>query len=293
MRLLKIAGFVTVGLGIGAASIALAPALAGQVKVRAGTPKARATLEMFGGGSQIGVSVRDIDDADVKREKLSAASGVAIEEVWSDSPASRAGLKAGDVVVEFDGEKVRSAQQFARLVEETPDGRTVRMAVVRDGQRMTMDVKPEARGFALSRKLIPPEAFSRLDDLRFEVPALKTFDMPGFEVHTLLRTGRLGARVENLTSQLADYFGTKGGALVTSVDEGSPAEKAGIKAGDVITGVNGSRVDDASDLRAELRRADDDDTVSIEIVRDKKTQTVKATLEPPRERVRRRRPADW
>ena len=87
------------------------------------------------------MSIRDVDGSD----KTKAAAGVVIESVDEDSPASKAGLKTGDIVTEFDGERVRSVRQFTRLVSETPEGRTVATVVMRDGQRVTVNVTPEAR----------------------------------------------------------------------------------------------------------------------------------------------------
>ena len=94
-----------------------APVLKGQ------TVKPRPYVELKShilGGSGIGVSVRDVDDADLKREKLPALGGAVVEDVQTDSPAAKAGMKAGDVIVSFDGEKVRSARHLSRLIEETP-----------------------------------------------------------------------------------------------------------------------------------------------------------------------------
>ncbi|MGH9200585.1 MAG: S1C family serine protease, partial [Vicinamibacterales bacterium] len=98
--------------------------------------------------------------------------------------------------------------------------------------------------------------------------------------------GRLGVAVESMSDQLAEYFGAKdGGALVSSVSADSPAAKAGIKAGDVITTVNGSRVRDAGDVVRELSNAKADE-VTIGLLRDKKETSVKATLESRTERLR-------
>ena len=80
-------------------------------------------------GSRIGVSIRDLNDADLKAGK----SGVLIDDVLADGPAAPAGMKNGDIVTSFDGERVRSARQLARLVEETPAGRSVKAEVLRDG----------------------------------------------------------------------------------------------------------------------------------------------------------------
>ena len=90
--------------------------------------------------------------------------------------------------------------------------------------------------------------------------------------------GRLGVQVNELTPQLAEYFGVKdGGVLVSSVTGDSPADKAGVKAGDVITSLNGGRVRDGDDLIDQLREKEGEVTVGI--LRDKKESTVKATLE--------------
>lgn len=288
MRLLKIAGVATAVLG-GAALVALLAAdVAGQVRVRA--PKARA-FELTVGGSHIGIAVRDLDDADAKREKT-AQSGVVIDEVYTESPASRAGLKAGDVVVEFDGERVRSARQFSRLVAETPDGRSVKLAAVRDGQRITVDITPEA-GRGLNTEWKFSGDFSRLQDLEHDFTQMvPKIAVPGFEMRTLVRTGRLGVQIETLTPQLATYFGAKRGALVTSVEEASAAEKAGLRAGDVITAIDGRTIEDTEDIQRALRGAGEAE-VTIEILRDRKPQTLKAKVESTSgARKTRRRVAD-
>ncbi|MGH9314494.1 MAG: PDZ domain-containing protein [Vicinamibacterales bacterium] len=276
MRLLKIAGVATVVLGVAAVVAVLATDVAGQVRGR--TPKAHAFEMMIGGGAHIGIAVRDMDDADAKREKATQA-GVVIDEVYSESPASRAGLKAGDVVVEFDGERVRSARQFSRLVAETPEGRSVKLGAVRDGQRLTVDITPEA-GRGLNSEWKIGEEFARLNDMEVDIPKLlPKIAVPGFDVMTLARTARLGVQIETLTPQLATYFGAKRGALVANVEEGSAAEKAGLRAGDVITAIDGRTIEDTDDIRRALRGTHDGAEVSIEIVRDRKSQTLKAKLE--------------
>jgi serine protease Do len=288
MRLLKIAGVATAVLGGAALVAVLTTDAAGQVSVRA--PKARA-FDWMVGGSHIGIAIRDLDSADAKREKT-AQSGVAIDEVYTDSPASRAGLKAGDVVVEFDGERVRSARQFSRLVAETPDGRPVKLVAVRDGQRVSVDITPEA-GPAMGEWKFHGD-FSSLtnleDDIRGMLPKITA---PDIEVRTLSRMRRLGVQIDTLTPQLATYFGAKRGALVTSVDEGSAAEKAGLKAGDVIVAIDGRTIEDTADILRALRGAGEGNEVTIDILRDRKPQSLKAQPEPRAGATRtRRRVAD-
>ena len=227
-------------------------------------------------GSQLGVMVSDLDVKD--------GAGVKVDEVTADSAAEKAGLKAGDVVVEFDGERVRSARQFTRLVQETPDGRTVKIAVLRDGKRQTLDATPEARSFSWNMDIDGDRIRREIERGMQQIPQRFEYrfdpDMiPG--IRSMSR-GRLGVTVESLSPQLADYFGVKdGGALVSAVTRDSAAEKAGLKAGDVITSVNGEPVRDADSLSREIGDATGTE-LSIGIVRDKKETTLKATIETRR-----------
>jgi serine protease Do len=220
-----------------------------------------------------------VDQADVKREKLASESGAVIDEVTGESPAAKAGFKAGDVVVEFDGERVRSARQLTRLVRETPAGRQVRTTVTRDGRRVELQVTPEAGpGARLSRDL---RSLGR--GFRFEMPELPQH----FDFELLMRPGRLGVQTSELTPQLAEYFGTRDGVLVTRVDPDTPAARAGLKAGDVITAVGGHQIDSAAELRRELNRSDSGAEVELTVMRDRKELTLKATIESTSRRLRR------
>ena len=99
-------------------------------------------IAALGGGPRLGIEIRDLGKEDLAKFKLSSQQGVAVEQVTKDSAAEKAGVKAGDVVVQFDGENVRSAAQLTRLVRETVAGRTVKMGVMRDGKRIDLDVAP-------------------------------------------------------------------------------------------------------------------------------------------------------
>jgi serine protease Do len=266
-------------------------------------PRPRVMM-LDGRGGQLGVRVQDLD-AEGLKNAAGATSGVAIEDVDQDSPAARAGLREGDIVVDVDGDRVRSARQFARLIQETPDGKSVRLGIVRGGQRQTIDVTLESRtfefGFAdrlgrdLMRDIEPRlreleprmrELEPRLREFRFDGPFNFDFDMP----RMTSPRGRLGVQLNELTPQLAEYFGTPdGGALVAGVTKDSPAEKAGLKAGDIITSINGDRVRGSDDLIDELRDVDGGE-VTIGIVRDKKASSLKATIEAPRPTRRPGRP---
>jgi serine protease Do len=255
-------------------------------------------VRIGGQSGRIGVSVRDVDDSDTTGQ---AKTGVMVDDVREGSPAEKAGLKNGDQIVELDGERVRSVRQFTRLVQDTPIGRKVPVVVVRAGQRVTLTVAPE-RGagwrsdddFSFVTPPEPPEPPEAPRPPRAPKPpvppppAMPFGDlMPEFGFSYFGGGGRLGVMLEDLSDGLSEYFGVKHGALVRSVSEGSVAAKAGIKAGDVITAVNGTTVDDPSDVRRAIDGLDNHADVTIEVMRDKKPQTMKGKLEP-RERVRSR-----
>lgn len=246
-------------------------------------PGDRQVIRLDGRGSQIGVLVSDPEGA--------AEQGVTIDRVDDESPAAKAGVQEGDRVVEFDGERVRSTRQLTRLVQETPSGRRVKMVVQRGGDRRTLDITPEAdRVASLDRRVEPGieldierEVERGLRDLPQRLEPFLNFERRFDGLPGGMGRGRLGAQVQPLGDQLADYFGAKdGGVLVAGVTADSPASKAGLKAGDVITKVNGTAVKDTGDLMDALADVKDDGAVTLDIVRDGKATSVKATIAKPR-----------
>jgi serine protease Do len=247
-------------------------------------------FDMMAGSGRIGVTVRDVESDD----KL-ARDGVIVTDLDTGGPADKAGIKRGDTLTEFDGERVRSTRQFTRLVQETPSGRSVQATLLRDGKKQTVNVTPEHSAFDgdFSMRLLdgpmarmlpspppPPDAPSAPRAPRPPTLAPYDFAMPR------LSGRRLGITVESLDSQLAEYFGVKDGLLVKSVAEESSAQKAGVKAGDVITSFNGSHVYDTSDLNRAVERMDSNGEFTLEVVRDRKTQALKGKLEARDRRAR-------
>jgi serine protease Do len=220
-------------------------------------------MVLAGRGAEIGIQVTDAKDG-----------GVVIEEVLPDSPAEKAGLKRLDVIVEFDGERVRSTRQFGRIVQETPPGRTVKATVIRGGQKRDVQVTlQEGRSLPGGRGRlgdILPDQQRELERMRGQLPRDFNFR---FEMPDLLSGRRLGVTVDELSNQLAQYFGARDGVLVTSVTDGSPASRAGLKAGDVITSIDGASVRSRDDVVRGLRDAKNDE-VRVGIVRDRKEANV-------------------
>jgi S1-C subfamily serine protease len=230
--------------------------------------------------------VRDLTSQEATGE--AARGGAVIDEVVAGTPAAQAGFKPGDVVVEFDGERIRSARQFTRLVRETPPGRAVSVAVLRSGSRETVSVTPGAR---TAGDLVPPDLPQRIERSLRRLPRNFDFDFdfdfpdaPG-----VVSGGRLGASLTTLNPQLAEYFGAKQGLLVASVEPDSSAARAGLRAGDVITAVGGTAVQRPSDVSRALRQVQPGSTAELRVIRDKKevTLTVTAPERPaPRRRLR-------
>ena len=253
-------------------------------------PEVRRLAVLAGHGSQLGVTVRDLD-----AEQAKSQNGAVVEDVGEGSAASKAGIKKGDVIAEFDGERVRGVRHLTRLVSETPDGGTVKAAVVRDGKRVDLSVTPESGSLASwERKfdvMVPPMRFEgrRGEGGPHWTPAFPEGGWafkgrPGEVFGFKSEKGRLGLRIQSLDGQLGEYFGAAKGVLVNAVDADSPAAKAGLKAGDVVTAINGKAVEEPSELIEAVREAEDGSTLTIDYVRDKKPQSTKAAL-PAEEKV--------
>jgi serine protease Do len=297
------------GAGVGAVSIlaallAVSPAVRGDVEqgktketdteVRKPAHKVDRRVRIaFGGGSHLGIRLEDVDKEDVARLKLPEEKGALVKQVDDDSPAAKAGIQEGDVIVRYHGESVLGAAQLARLVRETPAGRTVPIEVVRNGapQKLSATIGSDEHGAwdlgkdwgAMDIPLpevpeppVPPAA-----------PVLpRGFDRWGKRalLDELAGFGRgprkLGIEYQEISGQLAKYFKVSGdnGVLVTTVDPEGPAGKAGLKAGDVILKLGTRPIEDGEDLRKALERAEPGSEVSLSIQREGRSLDLKVTL---------------
>ena len=260
---------------------------------------------ILGGKGRLGVSLEDVRAEDVARMGLSAERGAVVAEVHEDSAAAKAGVRNGDVIVRFGGQDVWSAAQLARLVRETPPGRTVELEVSRGGstQRLSVALSAPERDRVLA---FGPGSFG--EDFHFEMPDLSDLDLPeladlprpprppippmpgGFHQRFGPGQGRkLGLSYQELGDQLARYFEVDGGVLVTGVEEDGPAARAGIKAGDVIVRLGDREVKDGGDLRAALREAAAGSNATVGLKRDGRSMDVTVSLgEAAPARARRR-----
>ncbi len=241
-------------------------------------------------GTYLGVFIREVTQEDAERLGLSEERGALIADMPDEGPASEAGLQADDVIVSWNGSRIESAAQLRRMVRETPAGRSIDIGYVRDGRERTVSVELADRSPNVAR-FVPQiegmrhrlegmaeregELYERLGQLR-EFHVAPTPRSGGFQI--FMRGGRLGIGIQNLGDQLAEYFGADdGGVLVTSVNEESPAEAAGLRAGDVIIGVGDASVEDPGDLMKEIAEAEEGE-IEIRILRDRSERKLRATL---------------
>jgi C-terminal processing protease CtpA/Prc len=216
----------------------------------------------------LGVSVDDVDREAADSLGLSEVRGARVLEVVDGSPAAEAGIREDDVIVRFNDEAVESVAELVRLVRETPPGREVGVRVIRDGDARDLAVEVgEREGFDRARMERLHERMERLRDRHGEEMEelhrrMEDWDFDvesgGDAVVIRMRRGRMGVRLESLTDQLAEYFGVadRGGALVASVRDDSPAQEAGIRAGDVIVAVGDEETSDPGDVAEAVRDAE-------------------------------------
>jgi len=232
-----------------------------------------------GGAAWLGVTLKDVTAEKARDLKLPGEYGALVESVDAESAAAKAGLQKGDVIVEFAGERVHSVAQLHRLIRETPVGRTVSLQVIRGGQARTLSATLQSRKNQFSFQT--PEIHIP------EINITPNLVMPYFRGFGNMFDGRptLGISGDELTTQLASFFGVKQGkgVLVREVVAGSPAAKAGLKAGDVIVAVDGKDVATVAELRKalELKPGAEKRKLSLTIVRDHHEQAVPVELERP------------
>src|SRR5579884_3424248 len=243
--------------------------------------------------SYMGVNLADIDNERAHALKLRDIHGVEITRIEDGSPAAKAGLKVGDVVLEYNGQRVEGMEQFGRFVRETPVGRDVKLMISRDGTPQNISVTIGSRKDVLRNGEWSVVAPPGDRTFRFNVPEIN-IPMPDVPmIFQSSRMGVLGVEVEALSPQLADFFGVKDGVLVRAVVKDSAAEKAGIKAGDVITKVEQESITSPGELSSAVRAVRSKTTFPVQVFRDHHEIMLNVTVDkarleqvtPPRARI--------
>ncbi|GBC82801.1 Periplasmic serine endoprotease DegP [bacterium HR10] len=239
---------------------ARAPAAKAQERAPAEAPRAtaRATSVVPTRG-WIGIRAANLADLrDAERAALASVPGAAViaTEVIAGGPAERAGMRAGDVILQYRDQAVTSVEALADMIAQTPVGASVPVRIWREGEIRQLLISIEARPSGMILEPPPPPLFPTLSpENRHELTAQGVLT-------------RWGLRVMDLTEQLADFFGVQRGVLILEVMPDGPAARAGARAGDVIVGVGSSPIRTRSDLLRALR-ALSGDAVTLRIVRER------------------------
>jgi C-terminal processing protease CtpA/Prc len=231
--------------------------------------------EEGGGGSYLGVDTENVTPERVSDLHLKEESGVEITMVDQDAPAGKAGLKDHDVILSINDQKIESEEQLRRVIREIPAGRTIAIGISRNGQPMTLKAQLAERSMDHAFNFNMPAV--NVPAIHIPPINMPEIDIPSVVVMHSPRSS--GMMVENLTPQLGEFFGAKSGngVLIRSVERGSRAEQAGLRAGDVIVKVNGSSVSDCSDFTRLLRERKEN-KASVTVIRDHKEQTLTLAL---------------
>jgi serine protease Do len=231
-------------------------------------------------GSQgyLGVDLTDVDQEKAKALKLKDVRGAVITLIDHDAPAGQIGLKVNDVVLQLNGQPVEGAEQLRRMLREIPAGRKVSLEISRDGNIQTLAAE------LADRRAMEHDVWTRIgsgNDVFAQAPGMGILaggggDAPlpgGFHMPFFGSSLKVGAMVEPLTSQMAEYLGVPSGLMVKQVARKSEAETAGLKAFDVILKVGGDNIGTMADWERSLH-ANQGKSVQVTVLRDRKQQTL-------------------
>ncbi|MFV0388749.1 MAG: PDZ domain-containing protein [Pyrinomonadaceae bacterium] len=240
--------------------------------------------------SFLGVQMVEINNKNFSSFGLDTAAGVGVHDVVKDSPAEKAGIKKGDVILTFNGEPVTSTRKLSRLINETAPDHIARITVKQSGGEKTFDVvigkREPLNWLAKDQDIQIMRDGSKMDfpgmpnvqELR-RVPFPDNGEFPVSKRTEMFSPSKsIGAQILPLTKQLGELFGVSNGegVLISEVEKDSPAQKAGLKAGDVITAVDGNAVKRPVDIMKAVSNKDAVE-VTITYIRDKRKKDVKVT----------------
>lgn len=214
----------------------------------------------------LGILVSNIDE----KEGDKPSEGARIIEVFEGSEAEKIGLQKGDVIVGINGNTVKKPTDLANEMEDIEEGEEVKLVILRDGEKqsVTAKLKPfEGNTYTLhmgeeDHDIMVNAMFAPGHDKDF-----KTIHRGDFNFSAGKKGGYLGVQVKGLSDQLKTYFEVKEGVLIEEVMKDSPAEKAGLKAGDVITAINDRKINDPEDLVRTVNYYNPEEKVELSYVR--------------------------
>jgi membrane-associated protease RseP (regulator of RpoE activity) len=237
------------------------------------------------GDGFLGVYAENINRENMGRYRVNQVRGVGVTQIVKDSPAEKAGLRKDDVILRIDGENITSVRKLNRIVSELAPDQSVRITVSRGGseQEVTATISRRSNSSFAGDLLRGEPRIWKWEGIqprewKFEGPLRDRLENNDGDLTFILgNSRRIGVSTTELSKQLADYFGVTGGkgVLVTSVTDDGPAAKAGVRAGDVITAVDGEAIDSPGDISRVINRKKGD--VTLTVIRNKSQQTIRVT----------------
>jgi serine protease Do len=204
----------------------------------------------------LGVSLKPVTPSLANAVGFAGTEGAVVDDLAGDAaPAAKAGLRSGDVIVEFDGKPVKSAKQLTEIVADTPVGKVTQLKYVRDGRAQTATISLAERPMQGSAPVPQPEGE----------------DDPGI--------GKLGIRASTVNPEVARELKLKtpNGAVIESVQPDSPAADAGLRRGDVIHRINREQITNSAQFSRALAAVRGDKEIVLQIERDGKLAFVTVT----------------
>ena len=189
----------------------------------------------------LGVNIQNITEDLVKSLSLKSDKGALVSEVAEGSPADKAGVKRGDVILAFNGKEIKDSHELASTVAATPIDKEVPLRIVRDGRETTLRVK-----------------VAMLDSKE-----------PGNTPAEEASQGKWGLQLQDLTPELSRQLGARSehGVVVADVQPGSPAENASVQKGDVILEVNRQPVKGVADMKEKIEKSHTKDSLLLLVQR--------------------------
>ncbi|HYA13802.1 MAG TPA: DegQ family serine endoprotease [Syntrophales bacterium] len=191
----------------------------------------------------LGISIQDISEDIAENLKLKDTKGALVGHVFEGDPADKAGIKTGDIIIEIAGIKIQDTHELMRIVAALTVGEKVKVKIVRDGKSQTFEVTVGERK----------------------------------EEKEIARRGKIGEfygmAVQEITPELAKHFGLvdQTGVIITQIQEGSPADDAGLKIQDIILQINKVKISSIKDFLNEIKKDTEGGTVLLLIKRGEMT----------------------
>lgn len=226
----------------------------------------------------LGVYIEDISEDLMKSEDLPSEDGVYVSGIVDESPAEDAGLEEGDVILKFDGQPVHSTRRLTRMIEDTKPKTKVDIEILRDGNQRVIACEIGAddnqvwvfgddTGFDSPRVYAPRAPRAPRAPMSPDAPS--TPRAYSFSLGQLSNS-YIGVGLYDMSDELAKALGaTDGGALINTIEDDSPAEKAGLQAGDVIVEIDNKKVYDTDDVRKAIQKKKEGDVVAVRVMRGK------------------------